>query len=93
VYHGKFYELRSTDVQLKPMLDVNSSRHGPAVSAQFTIRNVGDGEETHFSLSYAIAGKLAEVPLAMSYQPRWWMQVNLVLADDVALPPVDPVES
>jgi hypothetical protein len=76
VYHGKFYELRSTDVQLKPMLDVNSSRHGPAVSAQFTI-----------------AGKLAEVPLAMSYQPRWWMQVNLVLADDVALPPVDPVES
>jgi hypothetical protein len=29
---------------------------------------------------------LAEVPLAISYQPRWWMQVNLALADGVDMP-------
>ena len=34
-------------------------------------------------MSYAIDGRLAEVPLTISYQPRWWMQVNLALADDV----------
>jgi hypothetical protein len=86
VYHGKFYELRGTSVQLKPTLEVNSSRYARVVSAQFVTKSRNDGEETRFALSYAIDGRLAEVPLTMSYQPRWWMQVNLVLADDVDSP-------
>ena len=82
VYHGKFYQLRSTSVEFKRTFDVNASRYGRVVSAQFAMKDVADGEETRFALSYAIDGRLAEVPLTMSYQPRWWMQVNLVLADD-----------
>ena len=84
VYHGKFYELRSTSVQLKPT--VSSSQYARVVSAQFVTKSLGDGEETHFALSYTIDGSLAEVPLTVSYQPRWWMQVNLVLADNVDSP-------
>lgn len=83
VYHGKFYELRGTSVQLKPTVEMNSSLHPRVVSAQFATKNLADGEETHFALSYAIDGGLAEVPLTISYQPRWWLQVNLVLADGV----------
>jgi hypothetical protein len=83
VYHGKFFELRGASVQFKPALEVNASRYARVVSAQFAIKSVADGEETRFALSYAIDGRLAEVPLAISYQPRWWMQVNLSLADDV----------
>jgi hypothetical protein len=86
VYHGKFFELRGASVQFKPALEVNASRYARVVSAQFAIKNVADGEETRFALSYAIDGTLAEVPLAVSYQPRWWMQVNLALADDVDAP-------
>jgi hypothetical protein len=86
VYHGKLYELRGTSVQFKPTLEVNSSRYARVVSAQFATKNLADGEETRFALSYAIDGRLAEVPLTISYQPRWWMQVNLVLADDVDSP-------
>jgi hypothetical protein len=56
------------------------------VSGQFAMKNLADGEKTRFALSYAIDGRLAEVPLAMSYQPRWWMQVTLALADDVDSP-------
>jgi hypothetical protein len=82
VYHGKFYELRTTSVQLKPTLAVHSTRYARVVSAQFATRSVADGEETRFDLSYAIDGKLAEVPLTVSYQPRWWMQIDLALADD-----------
>ena len=84
VYHGKFYELRGTSVQFKPAFAVNSSHHARAVSGQFAIKNLADGEETRFGLSYAIDGGLDEVPLTISYQPRWWMQVNLVLADDAS---------
>jgi len=83
VYHGKLYELRSTSAQFKPTLEVNSSKYTRAVSAQFAVKNLANGEETRFSLSYAIDGRLAEVPLTISYQPRWWMQVDLALADDV----------
>jgi hypothetical protein len=83
VYHGKFFELRGTGVQLKPTFEVNASRYARVVSAQFATKNVGNGEESRFALTYALDGGLAEVPLAISYQPRWWMQVNLALADDV----------
>lgn len=83
VYHGKFYDLRATSVQFKPTFEVDSSRYARVVSAQFAMKNLADGEETRFALSYAIDGGLAEVPLTISYQPRWWMQVNLALADDV----------
>jgi hypothetical protein len=86
VYHGKFYELRSTSAEFKTMLEVNASRYARVVTAQFATKNLADGEETRFALSYAIDGGLAEVPLTISYQPRWWMQVNLVLADDVDSP-------
>jgi hypothetical protein len=92
VYHGKFFELRGTSVQLKPAVEVNASRHTRAVSAQFAIKSVADGEETRFALSYAVDGSLAEVPLAISYQPRWWMQVNLALADDVDAPLTDALD-
>jgi hypothetical protein len=83
VYHGKFYEIRGTSLQFKPTLQVNASRYARVVSAQFALKSMADGEETRFDLSYAIDGRLAEVPLTMSYQPRWWMQVDLALADDV----------
>jgi hypothetical protein len=83
VYHGKFHELRAASVQFKPTFEANSSRYARVVSAQFATKSLADGEETRFALSYAIDGRLAEVPLTISYQPRWWMQINLALADDV----------
>jgi hypothetical protein len=86
VYHGRFYDLRATSIQFKRRFDVNTSRNAGIVSAQFTAKSLNDGEEDRFALSYAIDGPLAEVPLTISYQPRWWMQVDLVLADDVSSP-------
>jgi hypothetical protein len=86
VYHGKLYELRGASVQFTPTPEVDTSRHARVVSAQFAMKSLADGEETRFALSYAIDGRLAEVPLTISYQPRWWMQVNLALADDVDSP-------
>jgi hypothetical protein len=44
VYHGKFFELRGISAQFKPTLEVNASRYARAVSAQFAIRNVADGD-------------------------------------------------
>jgi hypothetical protein len=83
VYHGKLYELRSTSVQFKPTFELNASRYARVVCGQFAIKSLLDGEQSRFALAYAIDGRLSEVPLTLSYQPRWWMQVDLALSDDV----------
>jgi hypothetical protein len=36
-------------------------------------------------MTYGTDGPFAEVPLTASYQPRWWMEVDLAL-DDTAAP-------
>jgi hypothetical protein len=92
VYHGKLYELRATSLQFKPTFDVDSKRYARVVSAQFATKSLTDGEQTRFGLSYAIDGRLTEVPLTVSYQPRWWMQVDLALADDVDSPLMGTLE-
>lgn len=86
VYHGKLFALRGRSVQVKPTFDVAAARYGRVLDAQFAMRDLADGEETTFSITYALDGALAEIPLTMSYQPRWWMEVTLALADGDAAP-------
>jgi hypothetical protein len=38
-----------------------------------------DSEPIHFSIAYGTEGVFAEVPLTISYQPRWWMQIDLAI--------------
>jgi hypothetical protein len=32
-------------------------------------------------MTYGTEGPLAEVPLRVIYQPRWWMQIELTIDD------------
>jgi hypothetical protein len=86
VYHGKLFELRGSSVRVRPTFELGASRYGRVAVADFAMRSLADGEETSFSITYALDGALAEVPLTMSYQPRWWMQITLVLADQDTTP-------
>jgi len=79
VYYGKRYELRRTRSSHVPDLRIGKRSFGPAVAADFVITSVRDGEQTKFSMTYGTAGAFAEVPLTVTYQPRWWMQVELTI--------------
>ena len=81
VYYGKLYELRRTRSRGVPDVRVGQRSYGPAIAADFVITNTRDGEQTKFSMTYGTHGALAEVPLTVSYQPRWWMQVELTIDD------------
>jgi hypothetical protein len=81
VYYGKLYELRRTRSATVPNLQIGQRAYGPAVAADFVITSRHDGEQTKFSMTYGTAGAFAEVPLVVSYQPRWWMQVELTIDD------------
>jgi hypothetical protein len=81
VYHGRIYELRQTAARPIPDLRIGRASYGRAIAADFTITSKRDGEQTSFSMTYGTQAPFAQVPLTVSYRPRWWMEVNLTLDD------------
>jgi hypothetical protein len=52
----------------------------PAViSSQFETRNARTGIISKFSVAYGTQGPHREIPLAIVYQPRWWLEAELQL--------------
>jgi len=83
VYHGRIYELRQTEARPIPDLRIGRASYGRAIAADFTITSADDGEHTRFSMTYGTEGRFAQVPLTVLYRPRWWMEVNLTLDDEM----------
>jgi hypothetical protein len=83
VYYGRIYALRQTGARAIPDLRIARTSYGRAIAADFTITSTYDGEETRFSMTYGTEGRFAQVPLTVSYRPRWWMEVNLTVDDAV----------
>lgn len=86
VYHGKLYELRATRVRTIPSFRNGTRVYGRAIATDFEIKNLASSEVTPFSMTYGADGAFSAIPLAMSYRPRWWMQVDLVLDDSTPGP-------
>jgi hypothetical protein len=81
VYYGRIYELRQTDARTIPDLRIGRASYGRAIAADFTITRAQDAEPTRFSMTYGTEGRFAQVPLTVSYRPRWWMEINLTVDD------------
>jgi len=47
--------------------------------ARFETGLAGSGDGSRFELVYGTEGSLAEVPIVISYQPKWWLQVELTI--------------
>ena len=80
-YYGRLYDMRRTRSETISNVRIGQKSYGPAVAADFLITSRYDGEETRFELMYGVQGRYAEVPLKASYQPRWWIEINLTLDD------------
>jgi hypothetical protein len=87
VYHGSIYELRETHAQLMPTMRAGGTAYQRVVAANFQIRSTSDGELTEFSMTYGTVGALAGVPLTASFQPRWWMEIDLAIDSGTSLGP------
>ena len=86
VYYGRLYQLRTTRAEAVSRLRVGATTYPQVIAADFEIKNTYTGELTPFSMTYGTEGLFAEVPLTASYQPRWWMQVDLALDDTTSGP-------
>jgi hypothetical protein len=65
---------------------VGGASYAHVIQSNFETRSAYDGETTQFSITYGTEGPLAEIPLAASYQPRWWMQIELAIDDTTSGP-------
>jgi len=81
VHHGKLYRLLVSRARGGATIRVGKSVHDGVIVSDFSIENTTDGTATEFSMSYPTAGPLAEMPLVVSYRPRWWLEVQLLLDD------------
>jgi hypothetical protein len=86
VYHGRIYELRATHTRPLASIQVGGASYSHVIASDFETRSAYDGEVTQFAITYGTDGPLAEIPLAASYQPRWWMQIELALDDTTSVP-------
>ncbi len=88
VYHGRIFELTATRTQPLASVRVNGIPYANVIKSDFEVRSTYDGELTRFSMTYGADGPLAETPIAASYQPRWWLQIDLALDDTTPGPAV-----
>jgi hypothetical protein len=75
------YELKRTSSERVRDLRIHQQSYGPAISSDFVMTSRQDGEQTRFSVTYGTEGPYARVPLRVTFQPRWWLQVELTIDD------------
>ena len=49
------------------------------IRGRFETGEAGNRSGTRFELVYGASGALTGIPILISYQPKWWLQVDLVL--------------
>jgi hypothetical protein len=72
------YELRFRSLE-RAGLQPGSGGTVPGLKGDFEILNLATRETTRFAMSFGTEGALAGVPVSISWQPRWWLQVELHL--------------
>jgi hypothetical protein len=80
-YNGKLYDLQLQGTERVHRFERGGRRFGPGVRSRFRIRNRDTGRETSFTVVHGVDGELTDVPLFISFRPRWWLEIECVLAD------------
>jgi hypothetical protein len=77
--HGdRVFELRLVDSTALTRFDRDGRTWHNVIRGRFETGEAGRSG-TRFELVYGASGSLAGIPILISYQPKWWLQVDLVL--------------
>ena len=86
VYHGKLYLLRATHSRVMDGERIGTTKYDHLIASQFQIKSTTANSVTDFSMTFAPDGPLAEIPISVTYQPRWWIEIQLTLDDSTTGP-------
>ena len=73
------YELRLLDSTPLTRFERDGHSFENVIRGRFETARAGSRSGTRFELVYGASGSLAAIPILVSYQPKWWLQVDLVL--------------
>jgi hypothetical protein len=79
VYNEHFHTLRLRSLESLATSRIGGRTFSDVVRGRFENTNEATGDRTRFEITYGASGALAEVPIHIAYQPRWWFQVELFL--------------
>ena len=78
--HGdRLFELRLIEATRLPRFDRDGRTWHDVVRGRFETGEAGRRSGTRFEVIYGGSGALSGIPIVISYQPKWWLQVDLVL--------------
>jgi len=78
--HGdRIYELRLLEATPLARFVRDGRTFERVIRGRFETGEAGKRSGTRFELVYGESGSLAGIPILISYQPKWWLQVDLVL--------------
>jgi hypothetical protein len=78
VHGDRLFDLRLLDTTAQPRFERDEQVFEDVIRARFETAEPGQSG-TRFELVYGKSGRLAGVPIVISYQPKWWLHVDLVL--------------
>jgi hypothetical protein len=91
VYNDAVYDLAPSRLESVPQLATRSGIVRNLLRTLVSVRNRATGWTSAFSITDGVDGPLAGVPVAIEYQPNWWLKVELELDDTGEVPP-DPAD-
>jgi hypothetical protein len=78
--HGdRLYQLRMIGATRVARFERDGRTWQDVIRGRFETGEAGNGSGTRFELVYGASGPLKGIPIVISYQPKWWLQVDLVL--------------
>jgi len=76
IYGDRLYELRLLDATPLARFERDGRIYEHVIRGRFETGRPGHSG-SRFELVYGTSGAFAEIPILISYQPKWWLQVEL----------------
>ena len=89
VYKGAVYELAVREARPVEAVQIGSREFRDVIRSSVRSRNRSSGESTDFVVTYGSQGSLAGIPIQATYQPHWWLKLELQFDEHADVPP-DP---
>lgn len=84
VFYRKQYELTRASAEIEKGETYGGVAYPRLLKSAFELRARGEPWVENFSVVCGLDGAVAEVPVFMTYQPRWWLKLELVLDENQA---------
>jgi hypothetical protein len=78
-YYTKQYDIARTSSEVQNHVTYGGVAYPKLLKSEFEVKARGESWTESFSIVFGIDGALAEVPVFMTYQPRWWLKIELML--------------